>query len=160
MNRKTNSHFTRSTLAAALTLLCITSTASPTESTHTLPTWLVGCWVSADGTSLEAWSQDSDDTLIGFSSIVTDGRVSFYEMMSLRLDDDGRLIFTAYPSNQPGGSFPAVDQDESSVVFQNEAHDFPQRIRYRRADDQLIADIAFASGENQIDFNKTQCADE
>ncbi|MEM1263925.1 MAG: DUF6265 family protein [Pseudomonadota bacterium] len=143
--------------AAALTLLLVLSSASFADATYELPTWLVGCWLSADGTGLEAWAQDSDNMLIGFSSIVTENRVSFYEMMSIRLQDDGNLIFTAYPSNQAGGSFPAVAQSERSVTFQNTAYDFPQRIRYRRDQQRLVADIALANADHQVDFDKDSC---
>ncbi len=142
-----------------LVTLLLASSLAFSEAAKTLPTWMVGCWISEDGTSLEAWSQDSESTLIGFSSVVRENRVSFYELMSIRLHDDGRLVFTAYPSNQPGGSFPAVDQEKDRVIFENAQHDFPQRIRYRRSDDRLIADIALASGDNEIDFIKTACAD-
>ena len=149
---------THRTLAPAVAvLLMLTATDVSADMTHALPTWLVGCWVSADTRSLEAWTQDSDDVLIGFSSVVNDNQVVFYELMSLRLDANGELTFTAYPSNQPGGSFPATDQSKDAVVFENANHDYPQRIRYRREDNQLIADIARADGEQKVDFKKTQC---
>ncbi len=141
-----------------LMLSVMYSAAALADTTRTLPTWLVGCWESKDGSSLEAWSQDDDATLIGFSSIVSDGKVTFYELMSIRLHDGGELVFTAYPSNQPGGSFPAISQDAQAVVFQNADHDYPQRIRYRRAGDQLIADIALASGDQPYDFVKASCS--
>ncbi|MEO0425209.1 MAG: DUF6265 family protein [Pseudomonadota bacterium] len=141
----------------ALILLLVHSAATVAETPPTLPTWLVGCWESEDGRSLEAWSQDDDTTLIGFSSIVSEGKVSFYELMSIRLHEDGQLVFTAYPSNQPGGSFPTVRQEAQGIVFQNGEHDYPQRIRYRRAGEQLIADIALSNGDQQVDFRKSAC---
>ncbi|MEM6511978.1 MAG: DUF6265 family protein [Pseudomonadota bacterium] len=147
------------TLTALLVLLAALTRQPVAASEHGLPTWLVGCWVSDNGESLEAWTQDTDSTLIGFSSIVKDNRVVFYELMSIHSDSGAPLVFTAYPSNQPGGSFDAISQTEDSVVFQNPAHDFPQRIRYQRSGNQLIADIALASGDKQIDFLKTQCTD-
>ena len=144
------------TVLAVLTLSlagCATTPAS-----NTLPAWLVGCWESSDGRSREAWVRDSDDTLSGFSTTVSEGKVSFHELMSIRRFNDSRLVFTAYPSNQPGGSFPAVSQEDDALVFQNSEHDYPQRIRYRRSGDELQADIALADGANQYDFVKTACS--
>lgn len=141
---------------AMIAIVCSSPTLADTP--HTLPTWLVGCWESEDGRSLEAWSQDDGETLIGFSSIVSEGKVSFYELMSIRLHGNGQLVFTAYPSNQPGGAFPAVRQSTQGVVFQNAEHDYPQRIRYRRSGEQLVADIALSNGGQQVDFRKASCA--
>ncbi|MEM9386959.1 MAG: DUF6265 family protein [Pseudomonadota bacterium] len=147
----------RRCLLAVLLPFLVYSGSVQADETLTLPLWIIGCWESEDGSSIEAWSRDDDTTLIGFSSIVSEGKLSFYELMSIRVHDSGELVFTAYPSNQPGGSFPAIGQDAQAVVFQNAEHDYPQRIRYRRSGDQLIADIALTSGEKQYDFIKARC---
>lgn len=122
-----------------------------------LPEWLAGCWVSSDGQSLEAWTLDADDTLIGFSSVTNGNAVVFYELMSIRRDAQGALMFTAYPSNQPDGSFPVEDWDTDQVVFFNDAHDYPQRIRYQRQGDRLFADISRADGSDRRNFVKQRC---
>ena len=157
MKKGTDRTLARSATAASVFLLLITGGAACADTERELPTWLVGCWVSEDERSLEAWTKDSDTTLIGFSSVVSDNKVVFYELMSIRLGDQGALTFTAYPSNQPGGSFPAVSEEEQAVTFLNEDHDYPQRIRYRRDGDKLLADIARVDGEQQTDFRKTRC---
>ncbi|MEM6639703.1 MAG: DUF6265 family protein [Pseudomonadota bacterium] len=144
---------------AAFLALFSFSQASSADAPTALPTWLIGCWISDDQTSLEAWTQDTDDALIGFSSLVRDGQVVFYELMSLRRNQKGELVFTAYPSNQPPGAFTAVSQSEDAVVFLNTEHDYPQRIRYRRQGDQLLADIARADGEKLTVFDKTRCTE-
>ncbi|MEM6486059.1 MAG: DUF6265 family protein [Pseudomonadota bacterium] len=148
-------------LALILLLAGVVVEAQPIT---TLPVWMAGCWISEDRQSLEVWTQDNPQTLIGFSSVVKDGRIGFYELMSIRLqgtedgqEERGGLVFTAYPANQPGGSFPAIELDEQAVVFSNPAHDYPQRIRYRRRGDQLFADIALVNGDRLVEFDKKSC---
>ena len=121
-----------------------------------LPTWLAGCWVSSDGQQIEAWSDDGE-ALIGFSSVVVENRTVFHELMSIRRDDRAGLVFTAYPSNQPGGSFPSESEDDNLVVFLNDAHAYPQRIRYQREGDRLFADISRADGSDRRNFVKQRC---
>ena len=80
-------------------------------------------------------------TMLGMSRTVTGGITSEFEHMRIR-EEDGRLIFTAKPSGQAEGSFGAIEVTDSSVVFEDKAHDFPQRIIYRRqADGSLLARI-------------------
>lgn len=121
-----------------------------------LPTWLAGCWISSDGQQIEAWSDDGE-ALIGFSSVVVENRTVFHELMSIRRGDQGALVFTAYPSNQPGGSFSAETENDHLVVFFNDAHDYPQRIRYQREGDRLFADISRADGSDRRNFVKQRC---
>ena len=41
------------------------------------------------------------------------------------------LVFTAKPSGQATDSFTSIELTDSLVVFENKAHDFPQRVAYR-----------------------------
>ena len=54
----------------------------------------------------------------------------------------GRAIYHAEPSGQVPTDFEAKTTSDTLVVFENTAHDFPQRIIYRkRGADSLIARI-------------------
>ncbi len=58
----------------------------------------------------------------------------------LLAERDGRLAYQAHPSGQPSTTFMSKETDDTSVVFEDPAHDFPQRVGYRRvAGDQLLA---------------------
>lgn len=54
------------------------------------------------------------------------------------------LVFTAKPSGQAMDSFNAIEVSDTSVVFENKAHDFPQRVGYRMLPDESMA--AFIEG--------------
>lgn len=119
--------------------------------------WLAGCWISADKSSHEVWTVESDHSLIGFSVSVANGKVAFYEVLSIKLNDDGKWAYTAHPSGQASASFVVTDQDDTSVVFTNPDHDYPQEIRYQREGNQLHASVSLLGGENPTSFDKVAC---
>ena len=45
---------------------------------------------------------------------------------------DGRLVYTVHRRGQPTTTFLSRSVARDEVVFENPAHDFPQRIGYRR----------------------------
>lgn len=105
--------------------------------------WLAGCWESARGERQieEQWMKPRGGTMLGMSRTVTGDRTSEFEHMQIR-EQDGRLVYTARPSGQQEASFRSISVAGSEVVFENPAHDFPQRIIYRRlADGSLQARI-------------------
>jgi hypothetical protein len=99
--------------------------------------WLAGAWQVQDGAQVvdEYWTPPCGDSMFGISRAVSGGRLAWFEFVVLRETADGGLVFTAHPSGQEGGSFPAVTVTDTLLVFENPAHDFPQRIGYRRTAD-------------------------
>jgi len=69
-----------------------------------------------------------------------------YEFVRIYEDGD-TLVYAAAPSGQPPAEFRAAPPHGAELVFENLAHDFPQRVRYRRAGpDSLIASIEGVRG--------------
>jgi hypothetical protein len=121
------------------------------------PTWLVGCWQSADGHSTEAWVRESENAFIGFSASVRDNTVGFYELMRIHLDESGVWVFTAWPSGQKKTSFHAELPSADAIVFTNPMHDYPQEVRYRRDANRLEASVALSNGGERRHFDKVSC---
>lgn len=119
--------------------------------------WLAGCWVTADKSSQEVWVVDSDKSLIGFGVALGAGEVVFFEVLSIKQNDDGVWTYTAHPSGQASASFIAVDARENSVVFTNPKHDYPQEIRYRRDGSKLSATVSLLGGDKSNSFEKIAC---
>jgi len=96
--------------------------------------WLSGCWSmsqSGGGTIEEHWTKPAGGTLVGMGRTVRGGQTAEYEFLLIKAID-GRLGYIAKPSGQPEGTFIARTLTETEVVFENLAHDFPQRVIYRR----------------------------
>ena len=48
------------------------------------------------------------------------------------LERGGRLVYGAYPSGQAPAEFERIALSDAAVTFDNQRHDFPQRVIYRR----------------------------
>jgi hypothetical protein len=119
--------------------------------------WLAGCWVTTDKSSQEVWVVDKDESLIGFAVSLGAEEIVFYEVLSVKQNAEGSWTYSAHPSGQASASFTAVETGESSVLFANPNHDYPQEIRYRRDGDRLYATISLQGGADSRSFNKTAC---
>lgn len=119
--------------------------------------WLSGCWeqTGRDAGSVEQWTAPAGGLMLGMSRLMKGGRVAEFEFMQIRADADGQLSFIAQPQGRPPTTFKLLRQSEAEAVFENPAHDFPQRVRYRRdAADRLVARIegVIKGQERGIDF--------
>jgi hypothetical protein len=142
-------------LMAGLALISTLALASDHDSQQL--DWLVGCWVSPDKRAQEVWVVDGDHSLAGFAVTVSDNRVTFYEVLSIRQTERGSLVFTAHPSGQSPASFAATSITDHSVVFANPDHDYPQQIEYSRQENRLSAIISLLGGADPKTFAKVAC---
>ena len=79
--------------------------------------------------------------MIGASRTVIGGALREFEHIRITTDSS-RLVYTAIPSGQREAKFPVLSVSDTSIVFENLQHDFPQRIIYRkRGADSVIARI-------------------
>jgi len=94
--------------------------------------WMTGCWVQETGDKRidETWLPPAGGVLLGVGRTVKAGRVTEFEYTRIALVD-GVATYIAKPGDQPEAAFTAVDQTPTSIMFENRAHDFPQRIVYR-----------------------------
>ncbi len=98
-------------------------------------------------------------TMLGMSRTVRGGTTREYEFLQIR-DVDGALAYIARPSGQAEATFRVKTLSASEVIFEDPAHDFPQRIIYRRNDDgSLTARIeGTMNGQARgVDFPYTRC---
>jgi hypothetical protein len=112
--------------------------------------WMAGYWLSCeDGQDVaETWSERRGGVMLG-TSITTGDDSFFWEQMRIETrEPDGALAFVALPRGQAGGAFPLVRWGEREAVFENPAHDFPQRIIYRRDGDRLTGRIEGNGGRS------------
>lgn len=118
--------------------------------------WLAGCWESTARGRLieERWMRPRGGVLLGMSRTVRGDTLVEYEQTRIE-ERGGRLVFAAAPSGQAPGEFESTAVTDSSVTFANPAHDFPQRVLYRRQGrDSLAARIegTVAGRARAVDF--------
>ena len=125
--------------------------------------WLQGCWrsTSPQATIEEHWMAPRGGTMLGMGRTVRGDRMTEYELVLITAEE-GRLSYKAHPSGQPSATFVSTTASDSSVVFENPAHDFPQTVGYRRQGaDRLQAWIEGRVKEQlrRVDFSyqRVQC---
>lgn len=124
--------------------------------------WMSGCWmqVRANGRVDEQWMAPGGGMMLGMSRTLKDGKVREFEFLRIAPGPDGRLAFVAKPSGQAEAAFPLKEITRDMVVFEDPAHDFPQRILYKRVDASTI--IGRIEGQiggqaRAIDYPYTRC---
>jgi hypothetical protein len=98
--------------------------------------WLAGCWEreGPERHTIEQWTAPRGGMMLGLNQTTARGRTIAWEYLRIA-SVDGRLVLTALPSGQAEGSFDAIELTDSSIVFSNPGHDFPQTVSYRRQPD-------------------------
>lgn len=141
-------------------LLLTVALAAPPSSVQDLA-WISGCWASVSGEagSGETWTSPAGGTLLGVSRTVKGGKTVAHEFMQIRETGPGQIAFIALPSGQKEASFPLVRLSGQEAVFENQQHDFPQRVIYRRDGDLLTGRIEGRDGGETrgIDFPMKRC---
>ena len=123
----------------ALTLLVSSASAGPDPGQLS---WMSGRWCTTGGeqTIEEHWLPHRGDMLLGVNRTLKGDRTLSFEFLRIVLID-GKATYVAQPSGQPPTSFTRTDGGVNWVRFENRAHDFPQRIEYRRQGEALHAEI-------------------
>ena len=113
--------------------VCVFSPTALGAQTSSLK-WMAGCWERRGNNNLvvtEQWSFPRAKMMFGAGQ--TTRRDSTIEYEHTRIfERDGRLVYSAQPSGQAPAEFVADSVSGFSVTFSNPAHDFPQRVIYRR----------------------------
>ena len=123
--------------------------------------WLSGCWTQprTNGLVEEQWMTPRGGSMLGMSRTVIGGKTVEYEFLRIAVVGNA-LAYVAKPSGQAEATFPVKSIDDGVVVFENLAHDFPQRIIYRRTADGVTARIeGTVKGELRgRDFPYSRCS--
>lgn len=104
----------------------------PDESPLSGLAWLVGSWVRTSDESLseEHWMPPRGGVMLGMSHEVVRGRMVFFEYLRIEAQPDGVYYLASPKGRQPPTAFRMIESEPRRVVFENPAHDFPQRIAY------------------------------
>jgi len=123
-------------------MLCVAGCAMAQEEAARLG-WMAGCWETrpAPGVSIEEqWMKPAGGVLLGMGRTVKGGRTVFTEFQRIG-PVNGKLAYTARIGTKGMTEFPLLRVSDGEIVFENPAHDFPQRIVYRRNGEGMLARI-------------------
>ena len=115
--------------------------------------WMSGDWVTEEGGTWteEHWSAPRAGAMIGYSRSGRGAAMREFEYIRIEAGADGALAYVALPGGAAAPvRFPLVRSDATSATFENAAHDFPQRIVYRRSGAELVATISAIDGTHAM----------
>lgn len=128
------------TTALSLALLATASTALA-EIPPATPDWISGHWLACENGAqiAEHWFGAGTGTLLGTN--LTQGERSSFEFLRVAVNGRGGISYYSMPNGAPVTEFILKSNEKQRVEFENLAHDFPQRIIYRRDGSRLHARI-------------------
>ena len=134
-------------LVVAIASIVCTAAAAPTAQVEDL-SWVSGAWVSRDGDrwTEEWWTPPRGGIMIGAGFSGRGDKAAAFEHMRIMADEEGRIAFYGMPGGAPAVRFALVRAGRGEAVFENAAHDHPQRIHYRRDGAALIATVSLLDG--------------
>ena len=94
--------------------------------------WMTGSWVGTTrGIEMEEhWTAPKGNSMIGIHRDVENGRTLSFEFLRIEQRGD-QIVYLSMPNGRsPATPFPLKQASGARVVFENPAHDFPQRIIY------------------------------
>lgn len=130
---------------AVLFLVCCGAVYSQSTSTVNDLKWLSGCWESNNVEKAllinEQWMKPAGGMMIGAGRTVKSGKTVDFEFLRI-IEDAGSVFYVAKPTaNKDETRFKLIKATASEIVFENPAHDFPQRVMYRLDGNKLLARI-------------------
>jgi Domain of unknown function (DUF6265) len=119
------------------------------------PDWMTGAWARSDDDSWadEYWTSPRAGIMIGASRSGKGEKLQFWEHMRIVREADGKLAFWAIAGDQKPVRFVATQKTAEEIVFENAAHDYPQRIQYWRDGKELKAQISLIDGSKPVEFS-------
>ena len=104
--------------------------------------WLAGTWVQEKPGAVvrEMWLPPRDGAMAGVTLTTRPGKPPIAEYAKITVEPEG-VTFTAVVGRQPPTLFVMLRGKAGEAVFENKAHDFPQRVFYRRCGADLCAGI-------------------
>ncbi len=145
-----------------LPTLLLALTAQASAATPELD-WLAGQWCGGDPAERieEHWLAPRGGELLGLSRTIRGERMVAFEFLRIATVE-GVPTYLAQPGGRPPTAFARSAGGKDWVRFENPAHDFPQRIEYRRNGDTLHAEIAGPGEDGKemvIGFEYRSCQD-
>jgi len=117
--------------------------------------WMSGEWQESKGDrwTEEDWSSARGGVLLGTGRSGAGETVKSFEFMRIAPGEGGVLHFFGSPGGSPAVAFRLVRSGPTEAVFENPAHDYPQRVRYWREGAVLRAETSDITGAKAMRWN-------
>jgi len=113
--------------------------------------WMTGTWVQSKGdeTVSESWLGPGNGLMVAVNLTTRGAQRKSYEFLRIADTPEGFSYFASPGGRSPPTEFKVKEQADRRVVFENAAHDFPQRVLYWRDGEHLVARIEGKIGDKE-----------
>ncbi len=124
----------------SLALFTAASGASA-QAPASMPGWMAGYWLTCENDTqiAENWFGAGSGTLLGTN--LSRGEHASFEFLRVAANGRGGISYFSMPNGAPVTEFTMTSNENHRAVFENPAHDFPQRVIYWRDGGHLHARI-------------------
>ena len=126
-----------------------------------MPGWLAGAWAMENGARWadETWTTARGGMMIGASRSGFGPELAEWVHSRIVRRADGGISLFAQPQGRAPTEFRMATMSETAIEFANPAHDYPQRIRYERVGQLLIAEVSKMDGSEALRWQYRRVAD-
>jgi hypothetical protein len=99
--------------------------------------WLTGKWIGKyDSVPIfEQWKPAEGKVMVGRGGVLSGKDTAFAEQIQIEERADGLYYVASVPGNPAPASFKFTGFKNDTAVFEDPAHDFPQRVLYLKNED-------------------------
>jgi len=126
-----------------------------------LPGWLAGAWSMESGARWadETWTTARGGMMIGASRSGFGPELAEWEHSRIVRRADGGISLFTQPQGRALIEFRMATMSETAIEFANPAHGYPQRIRYERVGQLLIAEVSKMDGSEAMRWQYRRVAE-
>jgi hypothetical protein len=106
--------------------------------------FMAGCWSGSNGREQfeEMWMKPAAGSMLGAARTLVSGKTVFFETHVISVDKEGKTVMNIRLRTNPTTTpFTLIQASGEEAVFSNPAHDYPQRVIYRKTADGLLGRI-------------------
>ena len=126
---------------------CVDKTASELD-------FLVGTWKRDNKDQFEVWEKNNALELIGNSYIIKDNQKTITETLVIK-KIGGQFVYEATVPDQNEGrtvQFILNTETDSLFSFENDKHDFPKKIQYKKISDNQLKVIVLGDDDSGFSY--------
>lgn len=135
---------------------------SPPSPALTDLAWIAGNWVGGEDEALihEHWSVPESNTMMGMFRLVQDGKVVFYEFMTLTQEESGPVLrikhfdpgLEGWEEKNESVVFDLKETGTRRAVFETLVEGNPENLVYERSDDELVITLIKPAKDSRSEF--------
>lgn len=135
----------------AMAAAAVLTAASPAATVDDLA-WMAGQWIREEGErwTEESWTGPRGGVMLGHSRSGRGDSLREFEFLRIAAGADGTPAYIAQPGGDAPVAFQLVRREDMRAIFENAAHDYPQRIEYVRDGDTMTATISAIDGSKPM----------